>query len=220
MAPNVYEDPYMPWSLGETSLPTYSEILKVLEERFEKELAKNRPHLIGLIIGQPDEPLVKEIIPKKEFWHYRSATYIDLFFVGFSSKAQPDAKRFNSTLHSLESNTRWTYSGGTDLILLNVTYSSETKRVTPDFTSALAVPLEEVAKVKGFERIGIFFEKVMGVAKVTCGAESPSEVSDAMGGSLLKSALKGALSSLVPDGMKEEAKAAFLFPVKDISKKP
>jgi hypothetical protein len=205
---------------GGSRVSVYTRILGVLRGRFENDLANNRPHLIGLIIGDPSEPLVKEqIIPKLEFWHHRSANYIDLFCVGFSAVAKFDAKEFNSTLRTLESNTDWRYSGGTDLILINVTYSAGTKEVTLDFTSALAMTLEAVVKVDGFERLSIFFEKVMNAARESCGVESPAEVSDAFGRSLLKSVFKGLLTSLLPDGMKKEARDAFLFAVKDISKK-
>ncbi len=204
---------------GGTPVPVYTRILRILAERFEKDLARDRPHLVGLIIGQPDEPLIKEqIIPKLNFWHHRSANYIDLFCVGFSAQAAFDAKEFNATLRTLETNTRWRYSGGTDLILVNVTYSPASKKVTPDFTSALAMTLEMVVKVDGFERLAIFFEKVMSAARESCGVESPAQVSDAFGASLVKSAFKGLLTSLVPDGMKKEARDAFLFAVKDISK--
>jgi len=202
-------------------IPVYQRILEILAERFEKELAKNRPHLIGLIFGKPYVELVeKQIRPDLEHLHHRSSSYIDFFTVGFSATGTFDAEKYNTTLRTFEANTHWQPSGGTDLILLNVQYDLATKKVTPDFTSALSVKLEDVAKVAGFENLGVFFEKVISAAKKDCGVESPSGVSDAFGASLIKSATKGLLASIVPESMKEETKAAFLFAVKDISKKP
>ncbi len=201
-------------------IPVYQRILEILAERFEKDLAKTRPHLVGLIFGKPYVDLVeKQIRPDLEHLHHRSSRYIDFFTVGFSAAGTFDAKKYNDTLSRFEASTNWQPSGGTDLILVNVKYDSATRKVTPDFTSALSVKLEDVAKVDGFENLGVFFEKLISAAKKDCGIESPSGVSDALGVSLIKSATKGLLASLVPEGMRNETKAAFLFAVKDISKK-
>lgn len=204
----------------DSPIPVYTRILEILAERFEKDLAKNRPHLVGLIFGKPHVKLVKEqILPDLEHLHHRSSRYIDFFTVGFSAQGAFEAMRYNNTLNAFEANTNWQPSGGTDLILINVKYDIATKKVTPDFTAALFLKLEDVEKIDGFENIGVFFEKIISASKKDCGGESPSGVSDALGVSLVKSATKGLLASLVPEGMKKETKAAFLFAVKDISKK-
>jgi hypothetical protein len=205
---------------GGAALPVYDRVFEILRERFESgEITKRRSHLIGLIIGRPSEPLVQEqIIPNLSYWHHRSATFIDLFCVGFLSK-EFDGGEFNRTIAMFEANTEWKYSGGTDLILVNVAYSPAEKKVTPDYSNALAVILENVTKVEGYERLPIFFEKVMAAAKQSFGGESPSVVSNEVGKSLIISALKGLLTSLLPDGMKKEARDAFLFAVRDISKR-
>ena len=203
-----------------TPVPVYQRILEILAERFEKDLSKNRPHLIGIIIGKNYVDLVeKQIRPDLEHLHYRSSRYIDFFTVGFSAKGTFDAKTYNETLETLEANSNWHPSGATDLILVNVKYDLATKTVTPNFTSALSFNLEDVADLDDFKNLGVFFERIISAAKKDCGAESPAGVSDALGASLIKSATKGLLASVLPEGMKKEAKAAFIFTVKDISKK-
>src|SRR5262245_25971569 len=64
----------------------YPSILALIARRFESgEIARNRPHLIGLIIGRPAEPLLAEqILPALAYWHHRTATYVDFFCVGFT----------------------------------------------------------------------------------------------------------------------------------------
>jgi hypothetical protein len=205
---------------GGGKLPVYASVFEILRERFESgKIAQDRPHLVGLIIGRPSEPLVREqIIPSLEYWHHRSATYIDLFCVGFLSEVF-DAGEFARTLTTFEQNTVWKYSGGTDLLLVNVKYVPDKRQVLAEYTNSLAVTLEAVTKIGGYERLPIFFEKIMAAAKESFGGESPSAVSDAFGKSLAKSALKGLLTSLLPDGVKQDARDAFLFAVRDISKR-
>lgn len=201
-------------------VPVYSRIWEILADRFERDLAKNRPHLVGFIIGKAHFEVVKEHVqPELEYLHPRSAQYVDFFTIGFSATEKSDPTEYNETLNTFEANSEWRRGGGTDLILVNVVYDPATKRVTPNFAQALALSLENVKKVDGFENLAVFFERIVSAAKKDCGVESPAGVSDALGASLIKSATKGLLASVVPDGMKEETKAAFLFAVKDISKK-
>lgn len=200
----------------------YPRILALVAERFESGgIARNRPHLIGLIIGRPSEPLLAEqIIPSLGYWHHRTATYVDFFCVGFTrAKEGFDEKRFAATLRQIESKTNWTYSGGTDLMLVNASYEPGSRSVKLDYREALAVTLENVIKVDGYERLSLFFERIIQTAKGSCGEESPGAVSDALGGKLAISALKGLVTSLLPESVRQEARDAFLFAVRDVSKR-
>lgn len=200
----------------------YPRILALVAERFESGgIARNRPHLIGLIIGRPSEPLLAEqIIPSLGYWHHRTATSVDFFCVGFTRAEEGfDEQRFAATLRQIESKTNWTYSGGTDLILVNASYEPGSRSVELDYREALAVTLESVIKVPGYERLALFFEKVILTATNSSGVESPGAVSDALGGKLAISALKGLVTSLLPESVRQEARDAFLFAVRDVSKR-
>jgi hypothetical protein len=208
-------------SVSQASLPVYDRILNLLTDQFEQgRVPKNQPHLVGLIFGQPFTPLVKEqIMPILNYWHHRSAAYIDFFCVGFSAKSEFNAEEYNHTLEAFEKNTKWERSGGTDLILVNALYSQETRRATLSFSDVLALTLEDVVKVAGYEYLGIFFEKVISAAQKANDKVSPSIVSDELGKRLGKSAFRGVVTGLLPEGAKQEALDAFLFAVKNISKK-
>jgi len=183
-------------------------------------LTRKHSHLVGLIIGRPSEPLVRDqIIPNLEYWHHRSAAYVDLFCFGFYPNKDFAARDFERALISLESNTRWTYGGGTELLLFNVNYSLEKWTVEPDFSTALALTLESVVNVDGYERLPIFFEKILTAAKLADRGGEAADISNSFGRELTKSALIGLLVALVPESMKKEARDAFIFAVKDISKR-
>lgn len=79
--------------------------------------------LLAIILGRPNSKLVKdEILPNLTYWHHRSASFLDILYVGLAEDnhwAHWDEKAFCSFLKAFRSKTSYRYSGETDLILCN-----------------------------------------------------------------------------------------------------
>jgi len=109
--------------------------------------------IAGLVFCLPTSKLTsRENTEVIKYYNYRSGDHVNFYFAGYG--AEPggpwkfSAQEFETCRKELEACSNWRYSGGTDLILLNVTYNAQTKTAAEDCSSAQVLVLEQ------FERSG------------------------------------------------------------------
>lgn len=192
----------------------YAMIQRTLQTRLSG-LASGQK-MVGLLFGRPQVELVKEqIIPNSSYWHYRSGETIDFFCIGFSSSplVEWDPKKFTETLDRFEAETSWKYSGGTDLILLNARLKGDSAVL--DASTAIVITLEVAIANNVIIDVSQFFETLIRDAKRFNSADAAS---NARGKELIWEGIKSLLISLLPEPLRDEAKKAFSYVVRDISK--
>ena len=153
-----------------------------------------------MLFAQPKSPLARsEIVPQLEYFHHRSGDDVHFFCGGYSAydnkyrDNKPVARisgtqwyfslsQFNTLRKRVETNTSWKYSGGTDLILVNVNNSPD--KASLDLKSAVLFPLERMKQDGVIVSVATFFEEIFRFAEDYKGNNaveefpSPPEIGD------------------------------------------
>ncbi len=207
--------------------PTRYQKVRVRENRNTK--------LVGLLFAHPNAPISKnEIVNHLNHFHHRSGEAVDFFCVGYGAywpKDQyPDQikatcidgvdwfysdKAFSKVVDELESETKWTYSGETELLLITARKSSDGK-TSLDYGTAVVCNLEAMLKDKAFSSVRSFFEGVFRFAKQNTASNEAWGLSDERGLLVGKSAIKEAVLSLLPKTLRDSYKQAEHYAVKNI----
>src|SRR3569832_2612466 len=145
----------------------YEAVCTSLAEAFEQRYRRKDVNVTGLLFARPESPLAKEeVIPHIEHWHHRSDSFTDFFCAGYGAAGGPDevpadirrlddirhvdwwysSTAFNAFLSEIESRTKCTYRGGTDIIIANARYDSVRRAAWLDFSSSIAINLEQAKK--------------------------------------------------------------------------
>ena len=212
--------------------PTYEQIIESLTWYLRDD--KDSVKLVGLIFARPEAPLAKDqIFPSVPYFHYSSGR-TNFYFAGFGQgeevpvggiaiqdpKGGPDwifsPKAFNDLKKDIQSRTKWRYSGGSDLVLTNVSYSQSTLRAEPDFATAISVNLNDMKRDGAFEDVSMLFEQIFRFSEEANEHDRTWGFSDRMGVGLGKSALKEILISLLPKGLRSKARKAFYYVTEDL----
>jgi hypothetical protein len=178
--------------------------------------------LVAILFGRPNLKLVQDIlIPNTDYWHVRSSDNIDFYYIGFSSSQQVifDLKDFIATVERFESETKWRYSGGTDVLILDA-YCKAGNPVL-DVSHAMAINLEVAVANKVILDVPVWVESLINKAKEAItkkSAGSSNDISDGFGKELIIEALKHLTVSLLPEGLRADAEKAFSYVVRDVSK--
>jgi hypothetical protein len=213
----------------------YDSLMFRLKMRFQNEYAEDRRRIrmIGLCFARPASALAKnEIFPQIPDWHYRSGSHIDFFFPGFTDYSKEEEavelfmpgrgawfyspEVFNTFRKQIEGKTRWKYSGGNDLILVNSRYREDIEEPEIDFSSAIVCQLDLMKDVKAFPSVEMYFESIFRFAEETTDQDPTWGFSDRMAGSLGGSALLRMALSLLPGGIGAEVEKAKHLAIKDI----
>ena len=136
--------------------------------------------MAGVLFTRPNSQLGKlEILPNRDYWHIRSGENIDFFWPGYTTRWEFDPKLFNEFVREFEAKTRWKYSGGSDLILLNVHFDpnsiSEDKpcgRCRLDFNSAVLCQLDRMIRDEAILSVETFFQDIFKFAEQQPGGEA------------------------------------------------
>lgn len=152
------------------------QVLFHLEQQFESlnnsRIVPKKVRLVGLIFGHSANSMMRnEIIPKAEYWHYRSSVFVDFFCMGyFRTEMRFDSAEFYNAIAELEAKTRWKYSGETDLILVNA-LRVENNAPLLDFADAISVTLENTIREKCFPSAGYLVEKIVEITDKATGCD-------------------------------------------------
>lgn len=213
----------------------YESLMFRLKMRFQYDYAEDRRRvrMIGLCFARPSTTLAKnEIFPQVPDWHYRSGSHIDFFFPGFTDYSTEGGalklsmpgrgewyyspKVFNTFRKQIEDKTRWKYSGGNDLILVNARYCEEAEEPEIDFSSAIVCQLDSMKDAKAFPSVEQYFESIFRFAEGASDRDPTWGFSDHKAVSLGGSALQRIALSFLPGGVGAEVEKAKHFAVKDI----
>jgi hypothetical protein len=136
--------------------------------------------LVGLLFMHPDSKLPKaDILPRLGQYHERAGKLTDFFFAGYGAYWPPDEysdqrevaeidgtkwyysdRAFSVFRQQLESETRWKYSGETDLILTTARFSKSKDKGIVDFSQCITCCLEQLIRDKATTSIPAFFEQI------------------------------------------------------------
>lgn len=191
-----------------------------------------------------------DIIPSLPYFHFRSGGNTAFYFGGFESDSEwtygmeereapgmdektftsitgPEGKHwyfipreFNLFRHELERQTKWKYSGGCDMILLNSCYDSNTG--TPlkcrlDFSTSIMLRLDRLNEIPSMPSVTELFERIFQYAEKQ-DADNPTwGFSDFAGLNVAKSGFWQMILSLLPTSVRSTANAAGHLVVHDIA---
>lgn len=205
--------------------------------RYQKvRVQENRnTKLIGLLLAHPDAPISKnEIVNHLNYFHHRSGEAVDFFCVGYGAYWPKEQyldqikatsidgvdwfysdKAFTKVVDELESETKWSYSGETELLLITARKGKDGKTFL-DYGTAVVCNLEAMSNDKAFTSVRSFFEGVFKFAKQNIASNETWALSDQNGLQVGKSAIKEAVLSLLPKNLRESYKKAEHYVVKNI----
>jgi hypothetical protein len=217
-----------------------SELRRLFAQR-RKDRARNTfPQdlaMIGLLFARPTDPFAKQnILPELDYFSSRSGHHIDFFCVGYTRTALDkklqeslptitiknqkwwfDNIGFDKVRGELERDSKWKYSGGTDLVLANARSAPAGNYI--DCRAAISCSLEQMQSDKAFNNVREFFEKIFKYAE-TPNAQKPTYgLSDDLGKGVALSAIKKMVFRLLPEGLADDYAKARHFVVTDFTKK-
>lgn len=216
--------------LGELPTPQYrNEMLEEQTEQWSK--------LVGILFCMPSsKPGKDEVLPNLEYFHYRSGMFVDFFCIGYTThqidsnqieNTQPvttinneqwdfNPSEFNSCRAQLEHETKWRYSGETDL-LLAVARKSKNGQTRLDYSCAIVCNLEEMIRDGAIKSIRGFFEKIFQFGEQYNGDDPVWKLSDKFGLAGGGQLLQEAMLTLVPEMVRKQYKETKHFVISDIS---
>lgn len=185
-------------------------------QTFREEEERNSK-LVGVLLCHPQSPLAKaEILGHLPFFHVRSGEAIDFFCAGYGAYWPPEhhtdkevVARINGdewlfsndafleVITELEQESKWEYSGETELLLIPTSLSDAGEPVL-QYDSAIVCNLEAMAKDKAFTSVRAFFDGIFRHAKTQSASSSAWEFSDKKGVEVAEGVLKSFILSLLP----------------------
>jgi hypothetical protein len=120
-------------------------------------------------------------------------------------------KSFNRFRADMQKMTRWEYSGGCDMLLLD-----SRRAMGLDFRSALVIRLDKIKEFQATPNVGQLFEVIFQYAEQQDEISPTWGLSDYLGIKTAQSGVWDAILSLLPSGVRGSVRAARHFVVRDI----
>lgn len=222
-------------------IPAWSlaEVRRDLKERFERdEVRTDAVMMVGFLFARPQAALARgEIIPALSYFHHRAGRHIHFLCAGYGAYwppgSVPDAHKvvtiertdwlysdrlFNEFRAELEDTTAWQYSGGTDLLLTNATWDPAHRSADLDFSSALAMNLEQAIADGAIPDVGRWFERIFKFAESSRDDDPTWGFGVSAGLVAARSGLASAVLSLLPGRFGSEAQKLPHFLVVDLAR--
>ena len=208
-----------------------------LRQRFETGMLRKPASLVAFIFSRPDCALAKgEILAAIDYFNERGNNTV-FYFAGYDQKkTRPDspevkgpgneswyfdAQAFNAFRADVEDQTKWKYSGGSDMILTNAKYEKvgEYMQARIDFSHVMLLQLDKLKEISTAQTVGELFEQIFQFAEKSAASTNPVwEFSDKSGLGLVKHSFKSLILSFLPKALQDDARGAFHLAVSDISK--
>lgn len=189
---------------------------------------------VGVLFCNPNTPYVKaEVLPSLKYFHIRSGSNFDFYCCGFGTSwpenEYPDKqevtkidgvdwlyseKAFVGLIEDFERETKWRFSGETELLLLDIERTEGTKNGI-SISSGLVFNLEKMQKDGALSSVRAFFETIMTFTR-TCDYQGVSAFSDISGIKIAGSTLKSAILALLPKEVAGAYSKAENFAVKEL----
>jgi hypothetical protein len=219
----------------------FSEFESLVDQRLsEASPDASSIKLVGMLFMRTGQSITdKDIYPSFEFFHRRSGDYIDFYLAGWrhdgnnygnkeTSEWTFNLDDFIKTLDAIESEVDWTYSGGTDLLLMAAirdmqvghggfsTHARTTYKI--DLNSVISIPIHTLMKENLIESPDVLLERIISFAKNFKGHDPMLGL---MGQEVRVSAVEGIIESvlgLLPKETKRKVDYLKHFAIKDVSK--
>ena len=205
-------------------------LLKSFQNTFRQLHSRNQKvRLVALLLARQESTLAKTISSNRDYLHIRSGLHIDFFWVGWDRRVI-DAPRCSQTpswafiqeefvkwVSLLERTTKWTYSGATDLLLLNAHFTASPPVVRLDYDKVIALQLDELVAAKAINSVDQLFEDIIRFATAYCGDDPASAFSNRQVAPNVFAAIRDYLFGLLPKAVGERALALSEFAIKDVS---
>ena len=193
-----------------------------------------RHSLVGILFCNPNTSFCKtEILPSLNYFHHRSAQYINFFCCGYGAYWSEDTyadfhpvakiddtewfysdKALVGVIEDFESRTKWKYSGENELLILDVSPSQKPDNIT--INNALVCNLEKMQKDKAFSSVRAFFEDLIRYAQ-SDELATVWEYSDKKGQTIGKSFLKDTIIVFLPKKLQDTYHQAKHYAIREIS---
>jgi hypothetical protein len=192
-----------------------------------------RHSFVAVLFCNPNSSFCKsEILESLSYLHHRSKQYINIFCCGYGAHwpldKYPDLKvvtkiegidwsysdnAFVSAVEEFEERTKWRYSGENELLLLDVSPSSDHEEL--NINNAIVCNLEKMKADGAFRSVRVFFEDIIRYASSTKNSDA-WEFSDKIGGDVAKNLLKDFMLGLLPKKLEDSYRKSENFAIKKI----
>lgn len=189
--------------------------------------------LVAILFCNPKtEFCQKEILASLSYLHHRSKHHINIFCCGYGAY-WPEHKysdleivtsiggtdwcysdnAFVEAIEAFENTTKWKYSGENELLLLDVSTSTDSDSL--NINSAIVCNLERMKLDKAFSSVRSLLEDIIRYAS-SSNASDAWEFSDRKGGELAVNLLKNTMLSFLPKQLQVSYKKAESYAIKKI----
>ncbi len=147
--------------------------------------------------GGMGENLATEAMKSLDYWDLDSDHFLDMVFLGWEdgldgSPPSFDAKDFLAAKNSIEKQSKWKYSGESDILMLNYVYDGTD--VALDFSETITLRVEEMLRNKTVSSLDKLIHDLIEAAKSTPNA-TVWKISDKIGIQLGRKALWDTITS-------------------------
>lgn len=217
---------------------SFDQVRDDLAARFRRDgYTSDAVKMVGLLFARPESRLAREqIVPHLDYYHHRAGTHTHFFCAGYGAYSPPgqmrdaqvvtsiagqpwafSARLFDGFRAELERRSRWCYSGGSDLVLTNSVWSAGEQSADLDFSTAVAMNLDQAVADGAIPDVERLFERVFRFGESADGHDPTWGFAAEEGLVAVRSGLVNMLLSLLPRGVGAEAKKLPHFLVADLS---
>lgn len=209
-------------------LPLGGQISRSIDEQSTK--------VIGILLCHPSSPLAKsEIIDYLPFFHVRSGEEVNFFCAGYGAYWPPEHhadqkavaciggvnwlfsnEAFVSIIQELERESKWRYSGETELLLFPAV-NAPGAGIEFDYQSGIVCNLERMSFDEAFTSVRSFFEDVFRFAKQQGYGNTLWAFSDSRGTRVAGSVLRDSILSILPEELRKAYNKARHYAIKNLS---
>jgi hypothetical protein len=215
---------------------TYESLTDQLTDAFKGRYPKGSTvQVCGLLFMRPSSKFAaNELLPHIEYFDNNSADHIDFFCVGYESYplkgdlpseciivAQNSDSRWSFSpskfvlfKEGMESDNKWYYSGGCDLLLLNARFDPKKDRAELDFETVIPVDLEDAVTDKAIKSVERFFELVVRLTKNLSSDDPTYALSDYLAIEFGKKEVVNVLRKVLPYGLGDIASKCQHFAIR------
>ncbi len=217
-----------------TRVTLFDSVDSVTSNAMQEINSKVKKHtLVAILFCNPKtEFCQKEILASLSYLHHRSKHHINIFCCGYGAywpeHKYPDLEivtkiggtdwcysdnAFVEAIEAFESTTKWRYSGENELLLLDVSPSTDSDNLS--INSAIVCNLERMKLDNAFSSVRSLLEDVIRYASSSNATEA-WEFSDKKGGELAADLLKSTMLSFLPKQLQVSYKKAENYAIRKI----
>lgn len=204
---------------------TYQEMLdKIKENILEKRIEDN---YAGILFTRPDLDTGKEILKSLEYYHHLTGKSVNFYLPGYGAYwygAYPDGKvvaeidgvqwsfsnkEFVKFVEDIEKNSKWEYSGESELLLVNI------EKGEPSYEVILQFHLDNMLRDNAICSVPAFFQELSRLLK---NKQNLIEVSDSLGVDKAIEILKDGFLKSIPYKMGDVVTQEKYFCIRNMKK--